>query len=85
MRCGAGLQAILPDALLMGVAAARPSSASALVAYAKKALKMLNRESCQQDAYEALPQQVPACFFQQPEQVCACLEAAADASLSLPL
>ena len=73
LRCCAGLQAILPDALLMAVAAARPSSASALVAYAKEALKKLNRGSAQRDAYEALPQHVPACFCQQSEQVCGCI------------
>lgn len=65
----------MPDALLMAVAAAGPSSASALVACAKKALKKLNRETAQRDAYDALPQHVPACFCQQSEQVCAYVEA----------
>ena len=73
--CVAGLQAILPDALLTTVAAACPSSASALVAYAKKALKKLNTETSQRDAYEVLPQHVPACFCEQSEQVCACVMA----------
>ena len=67
--CVAGLQAILPDALLMAVAAARPSSSSALVEHANKALKKLNRETLQQDTFTALPQDVPACLCQQSEQV----------------
>lgn len=70
--CVAGLQAILPDALLMALAAARPSSPSALIGQAKVALKKLNREASQQDAYDALPQSVPACLCQQSEKVCAC-------------
>lgn len=70
----AGLQAILPDALLMAVAAARPSSASALVAFAKKTLKKLNRDTAQQETYDALPQRVPACLCQQSDQVCNVLQ-----------
>lgn len=67
----AGLQAILPDAILMAVAAARPSSPSALIAHANETLRKLNRDASQRDAFDALPQSVPACLCQQSEKVCA--------------
>lgn len=67
--CVAGLQAILPDALVMALAAARPSSPSALIGHAKAALKKLNRDASRQDAYDALPQSVPTCLCQQSDKV----------------
>lgn len=83
----AGLQAVLPDALLMAVAAARPSSASALVAHAKKTLKQLHREVAQQETYDALPRHVPACLCQQSEQVCisdSCVDTCLSPAVSIP-
>ncbi len=46
--CGAGLQAVLPDAVLMAVAAARPSTSSALVSCAQGSLDALHRDCGQQ-------------------------------------
>ena len=64
-----GLQAILHDALLMDVAAARPSSSSGLMKRAKQSLKKLSRDSSEQNEYYSLPRHVPPCLCKQAEEV----------------
>jgi hypothetical protein len=46
--CGVGLQAVLPDGILMAVAAARPSTSSALMSCAQGSLDALHRDGAQQ-------------------------------------
>ncbi len=55
-----GLQAVLPDAVLMAVAAARPSTSSALISCAQGSLDALHRDGAQQQqGAAATPGHVP--------------------------
>jgi hypothetical protein len=58
--CGVGLQAVLPDVVLMPVAAARPSTSSALISCAQGSLDALHRDVAQQQkGAAAAPGHVP--------------------------